>query len=990
MRAKTEDKTDEVRHLRGCINDLLSLLALPAIWTGQKPPQIIETLLDVLLGILRPDFSYARLIDPASGRIIEAARVAQRQKKYQPQDIGRALGGLLTNDAAISPLVVPNPVGEGDVNIARFPIRLPEEIGLIVVGSRRADFPTETETLLLGVAANQATIAMEKARLFELAERERAQAEEAREQVANILESITDSFSVYNREWQVTYFNKEAEKLLPRLGLTREAILGKSLWELFPELVGSVIYEQYHRAIVEQVPVEFEIFYPPLGGWYQVRAYPSKDGLAVYSQDITERKRAEEIRLHLAAIVESSDDAIISKSLEGTILSWNKGARRIFGYSAEEVVGKSIYILIPPDRTDEEPRILERLRRGEPIHHYETVRITKDGRAVNISLSVSPIKDESGNVIAASKIARDITERKQMEQEREQLLAREQGARAEAERRWRESQLLAAATRQFSASLKLQDLLPAICRAAREIADAEGATVVLREGDRVHYAEEDAIEPLWKGRRFSTTACISGWAILEHKPAIVEDIYADQRLPIEAYQTTFVKSLVMVPVRSHDPLGAIGVYWAQRRKANDHEVALLQALADAAHIALINTQLFEQAKTAREQAEEANRLKDEFLATVSHELRTPLNAMLGWTRMLRTGNLDEQTYGRALETIERNAKSQAQLIEDLLDVSRIISGKMRLDVQPVELAPVIQMAIDSVRPAADAKSIRLNVVLDPRAGPVSGDPTRLQQIVWNLLSNAIKFTPKDGQVQVRLQRVNSHIEVIVSDTGIGINASFLPYVFDRFRQADSTTTRRQGGLGLGLAIVRHLVELHGGSIHPYSAGEGRGTTFTVNLPQMIMCDRERFPAEGLERKHPATWPDLPFECPSVLNGLRVLVVDDEPDARQLLTTVLQHCKASVTTVASAADGLHALERLKPDILVSDIEMPGEDGYTFIRKVRAMEGMQKERIPAAALTAYAGVEDRMRALSAGYDIHVPKPVEPAELVAVIASLASRIR
>jgi len=576
-----------------------------------------------------------------------------------------------------------------------------------------------------------------------------------------------------------------------------------------------------------------------------------------------------------------------------------------------------------------------------------------------------------------------------MEQEREQLLASEQMARAEAERRWRESQLLSTATREFSASLQLQDLLPAICRAAREIADADGAAFVLREGNQVHYVEEDAIEPLWKGRRFPITACISGWAILQHKPAIVDDIYADSRLPIEAYQSTFVKSLVMIPVRSHDPLAALGVYFAQKRKANDREVALLEALADAAHIALINTQLYEQTKAAREQAEEAGRLKDEFLATVSHELRTPLNAMLGWSRMLRTGELDEQTHEHALVTIERNAMAQAQLIEDLLDVSRIISGKMALDAQPVELAPTIQAAVDSVRLAAEAKGIRLSMTLDASAGPVSGDPTRLQQIVWNLLSNAIKFTPKDGRVEVRLERVDSHVEIIISDSGIGISPDFLPNVFDRFRQADGTLTRSYGGLGLGLAIGRHLVELHGGSIFAASDGEGRGATFTIRLPLMNVSDLEPFPAEIVGRKRSIALSDVPLEYPVGLEGLRVLVVEDEPDARQLLATILGNCKADVTTVASTAAAIEILERLKLDVLISDIEMPGEDGYSLIRKVRAKEGSLNGRIPAAALTAHAAVKDRMRALSAGYDIHVPKPVEPAEVIAVIASLANRV-
>ncbi|MGQ0763345.1 MAG: ATP-binding protein [Acidobacteriota bacterium] len=746
------------------------------------------------------------------------------------------------------------------MRIARYSLGLEEESGVLIAGSQRPDFPTETEALVLRVAANQAAIALENARLFALAQRERAGAESAQQQVASILESITDSFAVYDRDWRITYLNKEAEKLLPRLGLTPEGVRGKIIWELFPSLVGTDIYEQYHRAVKEQVPVQFELFFEPLNEWYELRAYPSKDGLAVYSQNITERKK---------------------------------------------------------------------------------------------------------------------------------LLASEQAARAEAERRWRESQLLAEATRRFSATLQLQELMPAICRAAREIAGSDGATMVLREGDQVHYAEEDAIEPLWKGQRFPITMCISGRAILEHKPAIVEDISTDERLPIESYQSTFVKSLLMVPVPSHNPLGAIGVYWARQHRPDEREVALLETLADSAHLALINTQLYEQTRASREQAEEANRLKDEFLATVSHELRTPLNAMLGWTRILRNGNLNQETVERALEIVERNARSQAQLVEDLLDVSRIISGQMPLNVQPVDLGTVIQAAIDSVRLAAEAKSIRFTTILDPLAGPVSGDPTRLQQIIWNLLSNAIKFTPKDGTVRVQLARNNSHLEVTIADNGVGISAEFLPHVFDRFRQADSTLTRLQGGLGLGLAIVRHLVELHGANVEAHSAGIGKGATFTIRFPLMAVREVDAFPAEVAARRSPIPWPDIPFECPPGLKDLRVLVVDDDPDARQLLTLLLERCQARVITANSVAEAIERFEKARPDILVSDIEMPGEDGYSCIRKIRAKEGKLNGRIPAAALTAHAGVTDRMRALAAGFDIHVPKPVEPAEFVAVIASLASRI-
>ncbi|HKQ51815.1 MAG TPA: ATP-binding protein [Pyrinomonadaceae bacterium] len=393
---------------------------------------------------------------------------------------------------------------------------------------------------------------------------------------------------------------------------------------------------------------------------------------------------------------------------------------------------------------------------------------------------------------------------------------------------------------------------------------------------------------------------------------------------------------------------------------------------------------------AKRAAEEAARAKDEFLAVVSHELRTPLTAILGWARMLQTGTLDEKMAARALDAIERNAESQNQLIGDLLDFSRIISGRMRLDVGRVELAEVVAAAIDVVSPAAEAKGIRLQTTLDPNAGPVSGDRERLQQVMWNLLSNAVKFTPKGGRVQVRLARVNSSVEITVSDTGQGISPEFLPYVFDRFRQADQTTTRRQAGLGLGMAITKHLLELHGGTIRAESLGEGQGSTFVVKLPVMIVHRAEAAAEAAAGQRHAHEDRTQTAEL-ARLDGVRVLVVDDERDARELLTTILAQSGALVTSAASAADALEQLPLAKPDLLVSDIEMADEDGYSLIRRVRALEEKNRgPRIPAIALTAHARSTDRLRALSEGFQMHMPKPVEPAELVLAIANLTHRGR
>ena len=456
----------------------------------------------------------------------------------------------------------------------------------------------------------------------------------------------------------------------------------------------------------------------------------------------------------------------------------------------------------------------------------------------------------------------------------------------------------------------------------------------------------------------------------EIKTAVTEGQAEDERWHVRKDGSRFWASGILTPLR--DETGQLRGFakilrdFTERKQAEDER-----------------TQILAREQEARAAAEAANRMKDEFLATLSHELRTPLNAMLGWTRLLNTRKFDEATTARAMETIERTARSQAQLVEDLLDVSRIIQGKLRLNVRPIDLASVIEAVLDSIRPAADAKAIQLQSVLAPAAGSVAGDSDRLQQIIWNMLSNAIKFTPNEGRVQVRLERISSHVEMTITDTGQGISPDFVPFVFDRFRQADSSMTRSYSGLGLGLAIVRHLVELHGGTVFAESGGENQGATFVVQLPLMPI----RLETSNSERIHPTVGSGVPFDNLTALDGLHVLVVDDDADTRMFLCTVLEECGASVTVASSVAEAIEVI-KLKPDVLVSDIGMPGEDGYALISKVRALPKEQGGQIPAAALTAYARAEDRTRSLLEGFQIHIPKPVEPAELAAVVANLAGR--
>lgn len=442
-----------------------------------------------------------------------------------------------------------------------------------------------------------------------------------------------------------------------------------------------------------------------------------------------------------------------------------------------------------------------------------------------------------------------------------------------------------------------------------------------------------------------------------------------------------------VPLLLGDDL--VGVMAASSSRAIEETKTSLATVADLVALGIARaraesarTSLLESEKAAREDAEQANRAKDEFLAVVSHELRTPLNAITGWAGMLTSGVLDPVRTKRALETIERNARAQAQLIEDLLDVTRITSGKLRLEIRRIDVTGVADLALESVRFAAEAKGVIVTSMVEPGVPAIVGDPDRVQQIIWNLLSNAIKFTPSGGRVCLTMVKKAGEVEISVEDTGKGITADFLPHVFERFRQADGSATRTSGGLGLGLAIVRHLVELHGGTIAAMSEGLGKGATFTVRLPSVV----ESRPGDGppvngaaLRQKY-GNRPEL--------QGLHVLVVDDEADAREMVRTILETCGLTVTTASSAAEAYEQLGRQQPAVIVSDVAMPGEDGLSFIRRVRALDASAGGRIPAIALTAYARVEDRENALDAGFTSHVAKPLNASELFAVLSSLAAR--
>jgi PAS domain S-box-containing protein len=700
---------------------------------------------------------------------------------------------------------------------------------------------------------------------------------------------------------------------------------------------------------------------------------------------ISAREALRESDQRLRAMFAQAAVGIAISELDGRLAQVNAKFAHILGYEPGELHGLSAYDISHADDVEMTRANVARLLAGEiPDYSYEKRYLRKDGAIVWTITSVGLLKDPQGRPRQFIGVIEDITERKRAE------------AALEEERHGLE--VLNAAGMKLASNLEPQSIVQAVTDAATELSGAKfGAffyNVVGERGEAYQLytlsgAPREAFEKFGMPRNtpvFEPT--FRGESVVRS-----DDITRDPRYGKMAPHHGMpkghlaVKSYLAAPVvsRSGEVLGGLFFGHPQPGVFTERAERLVAGVAAQAAIALDNARLYESERRARAHAERMSELKDEFLATLSHELRTPLSAILGWAQVIGSRPMQGEDLRRAVQVIERNARAQTRLIEDLLDMSRITSGRVRLDVQAIHAAALVEAALETVRPAAEAKGVRLEKLLDPQAGPVSGDPGRLQQVLWNLLSNAIKFTPRGGKVQVVLQRVNSHIELSVADTGIGIQADFLPHVFDRFRQADGSTTRRHGGLGLGLAIAKHLVELHGGTMRAASLGEGRGATFTVELPLMVVhpaagAERRVHPSTVVHEAAPATLPDL--------SGLTVLAVDDEADARELIRRVLEDCGARVVTACSAEESLALLEREKPHVLVSDIGMPGSDGFDLLRRLRALGRGTAGDLPAIALTAFARSEDRMKILRAGFRMHVSKPVEAAELCIAVANAAGR--
>ncbi|HEY6118997.1 MAG TPA: PAS domain S-box protein [Pyrinomonadaceae bacterium] len=887
---------------------------------------------------------------------------------------------------------------------------------------------------------------------------------------ASLMEASVDGILAFDRECRYIAWNRAMECIS---GIRRDEALGKCAFDVFPFLKETGEFKYLLEAlagkslVAENRPFAvpetgragfFEGYYSPLRN----EAGEVIGGIAIV-RDITGRKRAEELandahrrlRLH----VENTPLAVIEWDKDYRVSSWLPSAERLFGWKAEEVLGKTIddWKFVFPDDLEAVHEVGYRQRQGLEPHAVSRNRnYTKQGTVLHSEWYNSVLHDESGELISVLSLVLDVTERKRIEEamresEEQYRLLFESNTHAMWVYDLETLKFLAvndAAVEQYGYSReeflsmtltqirppdevqKLHDYLthgsPAFDRAGEWRHQKKDGTIItieitshgldfagkraelvmaiditerklaeqalLESEDRYRDLVDNSHELMCthdlKGRIIS----VNPWAarVLGYKQDALIGMniraglmpeYRDQFDDYlrEIQENGFARGIMRVRTASGET--RLWEYYNTLR-TQGVQTPIVRGMA---HDVTERRQALAREKEARLEAESANRIKDEFLSTLSHELRTPLTAILGWSNLLLNGHVDQQKQPKALETISRNARFQAQLIDDLLEVSRIITGKLRLNFGPCELQPVIEAVVESIQPTAEAKAVRLQLLLEPQGATVYGDADRLRQVIWNLLSNAVKFTPRNGSVVVDCQRTNSHIVITVRDSGEGIKPGFLPHVFERFSQANGSTTRAHGGLGLGLAIVRHLVELHGGAVRAESQGEGLGATFKVMLPLMQTSNLPA-PAAKFQDNKPAGSDIERIAHSTSLAGLRLLVVDDEQDFRELVTAMLGRYGAEVRVADSASQAVAYVESWKPDVLVADIGMREEDGYGLIGKVRALSREKGGNTPAIALTAYTRTEDRVRALSAGYQIHLAKPVEGPELARAVVKLA----
>jgi PAS domain S-box-containing protein len=842
--------------------------------------------------------------------------------------------------------------------------------------------------------------------------------------MSNILESITDGVVIYDREWRITFINQPGAQMF---GETPENLIGNIQEDIGTESANIPFYREFRRAIVEQVSVHFQEFYAPLQIWFEVHAYPSPEGLIVLYHDMTQRKQAEEVlkkaygeleyrvlartlelsrtssllqsqtvarqraeealkttNEQLAKILNSIKDGFCAVDREWRYVYVNQKAEQILRKNQSELLGKNMWELFPESRNS-----------AAYYHYHEAVKTGVPVRfevfdaAINRWFETNVYPSPQGLAI----YFQDISDRKQLEEERNQLLLREQEARIAAERANQRCAFLAQASEVLASSLKYETTLKSV---------AELIVPLLADYCLIHKLDSNG--QLWKVAVVHQDNCKQGLVeelsrcyqthihnpnnlmaqvLRTGEPIMISEVstpidpaVTEDPKFLELYAQLQPKSLVILPLTARKQiLGTLVLAMAESdRRYDESDLLLALDLARRAATAIDNVELYHK-------AQESNRLKDEFLLTLSHELRTPLNTILGWANMLRTRRLNEKIMRQALETIERKAKAQVQIVYDLLDVSRLLTGRLRLNPGWVELGAIVQEAIATLQIAIQAKSIQLVSHIDNSVGLVQGDSKYLHQVIWHLLSNAIKFTPHGGQVVIEVTSIVQGVQIQVSDTGLGIDPEFLPYIFDRFRQADGAMTRRFGGLGLGLSLVRQLVELHGGTVQVSSEGEGQGATFTIQLPMTPVINSFKLHPELAEIDE-----RLSSHRSFVLEGLRLLVVDDEPDSREAIVSMLSEYGADVIAVTSVSEALEVVLRLKPDLLIRNNHMLESDAYWLLSRIRSFPDHQGGQIPMIALHPDVQNEIVKPMRSAGIQMYIPCPIPSVELADLIAALA----
>ncbi|MBD1825763.1 PAS domain-containing protein [Cyanobacteria bacterium FACHB-DQ100] len=897
------------------------------------------------------------------------------------------------------------------------------------------------------------------------------QSQPPQQQILDILESISDAFFSLDQQWRFTYVNSQATQVLNR---SKADLIGKSIWEVFPEAEDSVFGQEYRRAVAERITVSLEAFYPPLNAWFTVRAYPIVSGLAVYFQDVTAQKSAEAAQLQqrqtaqrrraeIEAIYATAPVGLCFNDTDLRYVRINQQLAEINGVPIQQHLGRTVREVLPELADQLEPIYRQVIETEKPILNLEVsgMNPAQPGVLRTWLSSFYPLKSEDDHVLGVNVVVQEITALKQRETERKQA----EEALRQSEERYRSlfnsiDEGFAVIELLFDDADKAIDyrflevnpifeqqagLKNAVGKTIREfVPDLEshwfeiygrvaltGEPVRFENGSesmnrwfdvyafRVEEPEKRKVAILFRDvtdrkrtekelrQKNAILNVINAAAptpifvkdragrIIYANPATLETLgkTADQVIGYrdsEIYSPPELGEIVsendqrimttgQTEVVEESPDGIrtfLGTKTPYRNETGEviGLIGISNDITERVQFERERERLFQQEQAAREAAEQANRLKDEFLAVLSHELRTPLNPILGWIRLLQNGRLDPARTAEALNTIERNAKLQTQLIDDLLDISRIMRGKLSLNRYPVNVASVIQAAAETIRLTAEAKQITFDLQSDRQDYFVFGDAGRLQQVFWNLLSNAVKFTPEAGRVTIHLTQIEHQAQVQITDTGIGIRPDFLPHLFEHFRQEDGSITRKFGGLGLGLAIARQIMELHSGTISAESQGENQGATFTVQLPLL-----PQVPEEAV-----ASTPVTPPTVDIPLGGIRAVIVDDNADTREFLTFLLETNGATVITVDSALEALILVKQAPPDILLSDIGMPEMTGYEFIRAVRAA----KIAIPAIALTAYAKEFDRQQALESGFQQHLAKPIQPEALVAAVLELVQQ--